>query len=377
MSSCSVVNLAKQLISIPSISPMDLGCQKLISDRLINIGFSVENMNVNQTNNMWAYKGSGTTLAFSGHTDVVPIGNKILWNSPPFSPTVDKGVLFGRGSADMKGALAAMVIAVERFVKKQPDHHGRIAFLITSDEESMAHDGTIKIVSNLIKRKENIDYCIIGEPSSEQKLGDVIKNGRRGSITAYLCIYGVQGHIAYPNFSDNPIHKSISFFCTLISNCWDNGNVFFSPTSVQIYDIESKSSSDNMVPSELTVKFNFRFSNEITSSDIKKKVELLLKHFNLKYSIEWHVSGNPFLTKVGLLSDIVVRSVEELCHISPNLSTSGGTSDGRFIAELGSQIIELGLINKTIHKANECVEIKDLRLLCHLYECIITKIFEK
>lgn len=374
---CPIVDFAKQLISIPSISPMDLGCQKLISDRLIRLGFSIEYMNINQTNNMWAYRGSGTTLAFAGHTDVVPAGNKSSWKFSPFCPTVYKEKLFGRGASDMKGALAAMVVAVENFIVKRPDHNGRIAFLITSDEESKALDGTKRVVSNLINRKEKIDYCIIGEPSSVEKVGDVIKNGRRGSITACICVSGIPGHIAYPHLSDNPIHKSISFLTSLISNLWDQGNKFFPPTSIQIYEIQSKSDSSNMIPNELTVKFNVRFSNEITSNSIKEKVERLLNYCRIKYSIKWHLSGEPFLTRSSLLANIVIKSIKKFHNIIPKLSTSGGTSDGRFISRMGSQIIELGLINKTIHKINEYAKVKDLKLLSNIYEHIIENVFEK
>ncbi|XBC44453.1 MAG: succinyl-diaminopimelate desuccinylase [Buchnera aphidicola (Schlechtendalia peitan)] len=371
---CPVVRLAKQLISIPSISPKDLGCQEIIFDRLIKIGFSIENMNCSDTHNMWACRGEGVTLAFLGHTDVVPSGDEDNWKFPPFIPTIHNGYLFGRGVADMKGALAAMIIAVENIVRKYPNHTGRLAFLITSDEESKATNGTIKIVDRLISRKEKIDYCLVGEPSSIELLGDVIKNGRRGSLTAYLHIYGIQGHIAYSHLADNPIHNVLPFLLNLISMKWDNGNVFFPPTSLQIYDIQSGTGTDNIIPETLLVKFNFRFGNSITINIIKEKVRLLLLNFNLKYEIEWKLSGMPFITESGLLIDVVANVIKEQCCIVPKILTTGGTSDGRFMSKMGSQIVELGLISKTIHQSNECTKISDLKLLSRMYECIIKKL---
>ncbi|ANF16903.1 succinyl-diaminopimelate desuccinylase [Buchnera aphidicola (Schlechtendalia chinensis)] len=371
---CPVIRLAKQLISIPSISPLDLGCQKIILDRLIKIGFSIEQMNYRDINNIWAYKGSGTTLAFAGHTDVVHPGDENGWKFPPFFPVVHDGYLFGRGSADMKGALSAMIIAVENFVMKYPNHSGRIAFLITSDEESKAINGTKRIVKNLMLRKENIEYCVVGEPSSVALLGDVIKNGRRGSLTACLYIYGVQGHIAYARLSDNPIHEVLPFLSNLVSINWDNGNKFFPPTSLQIYEIQSGIGCNNMTPDRLLVKFNLRFSNVITSCSIKKRIEKLLIDFGLKYKIDWELSGTPFITKSGLLIDVVKDIIIKKCGISPKLLTTGGTSDGRFVYRMGSQILELGLVNKTIHQLNECTKVSDLKLLSEIYECIIEKL---
>ncbi|XBC39822.1 MAG: succinyl-diaminopimelate desuccinylase [Buchnera aphidicola (Chaetogeoica yunlongensis)] len=373
----SVINFAKQLISIPSVSPMDLGCQELISNRLIGLGFSVEQININNTSNIWACKGSGNTLMFAGHTDVVSAGNLDHWKFPPFSPTIYRGNFFGRGIVDMKGALSAMIIAVERYIKKYPNFKGRLAFLITSDEESQALDGTKKVILNLIHRKESIDYCIIGEPSSVKRLGDVIKYGRRGSITACIRIYSIQKHIAYSKLFDNPIHQTIFFLKELLSTCWGRQNKFFASTSVQIYEIKSQSISSNMIPCKLTVKFNFRFNNEITSSEIKEKVQELLSNSNIEYSINWNLSGDPFLTKIGLLSDVVIQSIKSVCNIVPKLSTSGGTSDGRFISKICSEIIELGLVNKTIHKVNEKTKVEDLEVLSLMYENIITRLFFK
>lgn len=372
---CPVVDLAQQLISIPSISPKDLGCQQIIANRLLKLGFSIELMNKNDTSNLYAYKGVGKTLAFSGHTDVVPAGDSSLWKFPPFSPTIHNGILFGRGVVDMKGALAAMVIAIESFINKHPKYSGRLAFLVTSDEESKAVDGTVEIVKKLILRKETIDYCIIGEPSSVSILGDVIKNGRRGSLMAKISIFGISGHVAYPHLIDNPIHKIIPFLASLISHKWDIGNKFFSPTTVQIYDIKSQSHSNNMTPDQLVLKLNFRFNNEITINDIKGKINELLKLYHLKYSINWIVSGKPFINKSGFLINTVIKVIQHICKITPQLLTTGGTSDGRFISKMNTQILELGLINKTIHQVNESISVKDLKLLSIIYEYIITKVF--
>ncbi|XBC38269.1 MAG: succinyl-diaminopimelate desuccinylase [Buchnera aphidicola (Floraphis choui)] len=371
---CSVIDLAKELIAIPSISPRDLGCQKIISERLINSGFSVECMDYRDTCNIWAYKGKGTTLAFSGHTDVVPSGENNNWKFPPFVPTVYNGCLFGRGVADMKGALAAMIIASEEFVKKHPNHTGRLAFLITSDEESKAIYGTKKIVDNLISIQEKIDYCLIGEPSSVKFLGDSIKNGRRGSLTAYLRIYGIQGHVAYPNLANNPIHNILPFLSDLVSINWDSESTFFPPTSLQIYDIQSGSGFDNVIPGQLLVKFNLRFGDTTNVDVVKDRIQELLIKFGLKYDIEWKLSGMPFITKSGLLIDVVSDIIQKMCGIKPNLLTTGGTSDGRFISKMGSQILELGLVNKTIHQSNEHIKISDLKLLSRIYECIIEKL---
>ncbi|HMI77117.1 MAG TPA: succinyl-diaminopimelate desuccinylase, partial [Buchnera sp. (in: enterobacteria)] len=296
---CPVLKLAKQLISIPSISPMDLGCQKIIIERLCAIGFKVELINIKDTCNFWATKGYGKTLTFLGHTDVVNPGKLCNWHIPPFQPVVKNGLLFGRGAADMKGALAAMVVAVERFVKKYPNHTGRLSFLVTSDEESSAINGTKKVVEKLKSIQECIDYCLIGEPSSSEILGDVVKNGRRGSITASITVYGIQGHVAYPIFGDNPIHKVLPFLTSLITENWSQGNNFFPPTQVQIINIQSGDGSHNIIPGELFVEFNFRFGNDISILDIQKKVEKFLLDYCLNYSIKWNISAKPFFTKSG------------------------------------------------------------------------------
>ncbi|WP_343152874.1 succinyl-diaminopimelate desuccinylase [Buchnera aphidicola] len=374
MKNLSVTKLAQQLISIPSISPLDLGCQEIISNRLRSIGFTVEHININNTSNIWAFRGKGKNLTFAGHTDVVPAGKKSLWKFPPFSAVIKKNKLFGRGAVDMKGALAAMIVAAEKFVNLNPNHKNRLSFLITSDEESLALDGTKAVVKTLLSRKENIDYCILGEPSSKSIIGDFIKNGRRGSITGYLKILGIQGHVAYPESVDNPIHKSISFLKELIKYEFDIGNNFFPPTNMQIVRVESNSNSENLVPSELLVVFNIRFSPVITIQEIKNYFKKMLLKYNLKYFISWKLSGFPFFSTPGILTKVVAQAIQSINKIKPILSTAGGTSDGRFISLMNSEIIELGLINKTIHQVNEHVEIKDLCILSKIYEYIMNKL---
>ncbi|WAI18187.1 MAG: succinyl-diaminopimelate desuccinylase [Buchnera aphidicola (Acyrthosiphon caraganae)] len=371
---CSVTKLAQKLISIPSISPKDLGCQDIIIKRLYAIGFKVKVINVNDTKNFWAFRGLGKTLTFAGHTDVVSPGQDKYWQSDPFEPVIRNGFLFGRGSSDMKGALAAMIVASERFIKKFPNHKGRLSFLITSDEESSAVNGTIKVVEYLISKNDVIDYCLVGEPSSTSKVGDVIKNGRRGSITADLTIHGVQGHIAYPDLADNPIHKGLPIILEILSIKFDNGNDFFSPTSINIANIHAGNGTNNIIPGSLFVQFNVRFSTEVSEIEIKSRIVSMLDKYNINYSIKWFLSGKPFLTKKGLLIDTVMQSIFYFNKKKPILSTSGGTSDGRFISLMGSEVVELGLINSTIHKVNECVKISDLQLLSYMYEDIMKKL---
>ncbi|MGP1931259.1 MAG: succinyl-diaminopimelate desuccinylase [Arsenophonus sp. ET-YP4-MAG3] len=372
---CPVIKLTKQLIQQPSISPNDHGCQIILINRLKKLNFSIEVMLFNNTTNLWALHGKqGKTLAFAGHTDVVPAGTVKNWHYPPFTPILNNEFLYGRGAADMKGSLAAMIIAAEKFISNFPDHTGRLAFLITSDEEAKAINGTAKVVNKLIARNEQIDYCIIGEPSSQIKLGDIIKNGRRGSLTAKVIIYGVQGHIAYPYLANNPIHNSLPFLSELISKKWDIGNVFFSPTSMQIFNVNSDNNINNIIPGELIIQFNFRFNNEFTDQQIRQKVEKILKKHQLNYKIKWSLFGYPFLTKKGKLLNIVSDVIEKYCYYRPQLSTDGGISDGRFIAKMGAQIIELGPLNKTIHKPNECVSIADLNKLYLIYQEIMKKI---
>ncbi|WP_348666445.1 succinyl-diaminopimelate desuccinylase [Arsenophonus symbiont of Ornithomya chloropus] len=372
----SILQLAQELIQKPSISPDDHGCQTILIERLKKLNFSIEVMYFKDTTNLWALHGEDKrkTLVFAGHTDVVPAGDQKNWNFPPFQPTLNNGFLYGRGAADMKGSLAAMIIAAEKFIKNFPSHPGRLAFLITSDEEDKATNGTVKVINTLIKRNETINYCIVGEPSSTKKIGDTIKNGRRGSLNITLIIKGEQGHIAYPNSINNPILIALPFLSELVKKKWDTGNIFFPPTSMQIANIYSDIQSNNTTPSKLVIKFNFRFSNELTAKKIKQKIEKILKKYQLNYKLYCSLSANPFLTKGGELINIVCKVIEKHCGYYPKLSTDGGTSDARFIIDIGAQVIELGPLNKSIHKANECISVKDLQKLSFIYYKIAKKI---
>ncbi|EFE95754.1 succinyl-diaminopimelate desuccinylase [Serratia odorifera] len=371
---CPVIELAQQLIKRPSLSPHDEGCQAIMIERLKAIGFTIEPMDIEDTQNFWAWRGEGQTLAFAGHTDVVPSGDEKRWDNPPFEPTIRDGMLYGRGAADMKGSLAAMVVAAERFVAAHPNHQGRLAFLITSDEEASATHGTVKVVEALMARNERLDYCLVGEPSSTDRVGDVAKNGRRGSITANLHIHGIQGHVAYPHLADNPVHRAMPALNELVATEWDRGNEFFPPTSMQIANVQAGTGSNNVIPGELFVQFNFRFSTELTDTLIKQRVEELLERHQLNYSIDWRLSGQPFLTPRGALVDAVVNAVEHYAELTPQLLTTGGTSDGRFIAQMGAQVVELGPVNATIHKVNECVNAADLQLLSRMYQRIMEQL---
>lgn len=371
---CPVIELTQQLIRRPSLSPDDAGCQAILIERLKALGFTIEPMNIGDTLNVWAWRGQGETLAFAGHTDVVPTGDASRWINPPFEPTIRDGMLYGRGAADMKGSLAAMIVAAERFVTSNPNHKGRLAFLITSDEEASATNGTVKVVEALMARKERMDYCLVGEPSSTEIVGDVVKNGRRGSMTANLTVHGVQGHVAYPHLADNPVHRALPALNELVATEWDQGNEFFPPTSMQIANVQAGTGSNNVIPGECFVQFNFRFSTELTDAMIKQKVQELLDRHQLRYTLEWNVSGQPFLTSRGKLVDAVVNAVEHYNEIKPQLLTTGGTSDGRFIARLGAQVVELGPVNATIHKINECVKAADLQLLSRMYQRIMEQL---
>ncbi|MGK3130482.1 succinyl-diaminopimelate desuccinylase [Pantoea sp. C8B4] len=371
---CPVIELAQQLIRRPSLSPDDAGCQALLVARLEAIGFTVEQMHIGDTLNFWATRGQGETLAFAGHTDVVPPGDANRWISPPFEPSIRDGMLFGRGAADMKGSLAAMVVAAERFVAANPQHKGRLAFLITSDEEASAVNGTVKVVERLMARNERMDYCLVGEPSSTEIVGDVVKNGRRGSMTANLTIHGVQGHVAYPHLADNPVHRAMPALNELVATEWDQGNEFFPPTSMQIANVQAGTGSNNVIPGEFFVQFNFRFSTELTDQMIKERVAALLDRHQLRYTLDWNVSGQPFLTSRGKLVDAVVNAVAHYNEIKPQLLTTGGTSDGRFIARMGAQVVELGPVNATIHKINECVKASDLQMLSRMYQRIMEQL---
>ncbi|MDM5129980.1 succinyl-diaminopimelate desuccinylase [Aeromonas piscicola] len=370
-----VIALAKDLIRRPSVTPLDEGCQTLMAERLARLGFVIEPMVFEDTTNLWARRGSeGPLFCFAGHTDVVPAGPLDKWHTPPFEPTIKDGVLYGRGAADMKGSLAAMVVAVERFVAEHPGHKGSIAFLITSDEEGPFINGTTRVIDTLEARNEKIRWCIVGEPSSTAVVGDVVKNGRRGSITGDLLVRGVQGHVAYPHLADNPIHKAAPALTELAATEWDQGNAYFPPTSFQIANISAGTGASNVIPGELQVQFNFRFSTQLTDMDIRERVETLLGRHGLDYQLDWTLSGQPFLTDTGDLLDAAVAAIEQVNGQRPALLTTGGTSDGRFIAPTGAEVIELGPVNATIHKVNECVKADDLDLLADMYQGILDRL---
>ena len=367
--------LTLDLIRCPSVTPVDANCQELMIQRLEAIGFTIERLRFGEVDNFWARRGiTEPVFAFAGHTDVVPTGTLSAWHSEPFKPEIRDGVLYGRGAADMKGSLAAMVIACEQFVAKHPHHQGSIAFLITSDEEGIATDGTVKVVEHLEARGEKMTWCLVGEPSSTTTIGDVIKNGRRGSLNASLTVIGVQGHVAYPQLADNPIHRVAPALAELTAEVWDNGNAFFPATSFQISNINSGTGATNVIPADVKVLFNFRFSTEVTSEQLKARSEAILQKHGLKYDIVWNLSGLPFLTAKGELVAASVAAIKEVVGIDTELSTSGGTSDGRFIAPTGAQVLELGPINATIHKINECVNAADLDTLTEIYEGILVRL---
>jgi succinyl-diaminopimelate desuccinylase len=372
-----VINLTKELIAEKSISPDDKNCQKILIERLKPLGFNIETVNIGNTKNLWAYHGNPTdkTIMFAGHTDVVPVGDESKWQYPPFEPTINEnGVLYGRGASDMKSGIAAMICAAEDFVKNNPNHTGRVAFLITSDEEADATDGTRKVVDLLMKRQERVDFCIVGEPSCNAILGDQIKNGRRGSLTANLVIHGIQGHVAYPHLADNPVHRFAPALNELISTSWDNGNKYFPKTVMQVANINGGTGAENVIPGDLTVQFNFRYSSELTDEMIKSRVENILQKYNLKYKLNWRLSGHPFLTPQGELTNATINAIKEFTGIDAQLSTTGGTSDGRFIAKMGCQIIEFGVLNKTIHKVNENASCQDIITLKKIYQRILEKL---
>ncbi|MCR9186467.1 MAG: succinyl-diaminopimelate desuccinylase [Halieaceae bacterium] len=367
--------LTCELIRRQSVTPEDAGCQALMMERLQQLGFTCTRLRFGEVENFWAVRGeSGPLLVFAGHTDVVPTGPESGWDSPPFEPTLRDGMLYGRGAADMKGSLAAMLVACEDFVAGNPEHSGRIGFLITADEEGPAHNGTVKVIEHLQQQGEHIDWCVVGEPSSSAQLGDVVKNGRRGSLGAVLTVRGIQGHIAYPQLADNPIHRALPALHALTCQVWDQGNAFFPATSLQISNIASGTGATNVIPGELQVVFNFRFSTEVTADDLQQRTENLLRAHKLDYSIDWHLSGEPFLTPAGNLVQAVVDSIRDVTGLETELSTAGGTSDGRFIAPTGAQVVELGPVNATIHKRNECVIAADLPQLARLYQGVLERL---
>ncbi|MDA9030938.1 succinyl-diaminopimelate desuccinylase [Candidatus Pseudothioglobus singularis] len=372
----NTLELAKSLISKPSITPDDHGCQAIMIDRLNKIGFEIHPLKFGDVDNFWAVHGdSGSLFAFAGHTDVVPAGDENAWNTKPFEPTIKDGYLYGRGAADMKGGLASMVTATEKFIKENPNHKGRIAFLITSDEEGVAVNGTVKVMDYLKANEQKIDYCLLGEPSSTSFTGDVIKNGRRGSLNGVLKINGKQGHVAYPHLAKNPIHLVSPVLVDLCNQEWDNGNDYFPATSFQISNMHSGDGVTNVIPGDAWVKFNFRYSTETNKENLQKKVHEILDLHNLDYSIEWSHSGYPFLTPKGELVSACVEAIKKTKGIDTELSTSGGTSDGRFIAQEGTQVIELGPVNATIHQINESVLVQDLDDLSEIYYQVLRNIF--
>jgi len=366
------IDFLKDLISQPSVTPDETDCLNMIAERLQKLDFKIEYLRYDDVNNLWAKRGDSEPLiVFAGHTDVVPTGPESNWKFSPFEPTEENGLLYGRGTADMKGSIAAMCTAVERFVATNPNHNGSIAFLITADEEGPSINGTVKVIDELVKRKEKIKYCLVGEPSSTNKLGDIIKNGRRGSLNGHLTIKGMQGHVAYPHLAKNPIHLATYFLTELCDMKWDNGNEYFPPTTFQISNIESGTGAENVIPGDLKVMFNFRFSTEVTAEQIKAKVTTLIEKHDLTHDITWRLSGKPFITPKGELVSAVSDAITQHCGYSTELSTTGGTSDGRFIAPTGAQVVELGPLNTTIHQIDECVSIDDINKLSLIYQSML------
>ena len=375
MSYSATVELACELISRPSVTPEDAGCQELMIETLTRLGFTIERLPFEEVTNLWARRGTeGPLFCFAGHTDVVPTGPVEKWTHPPFEPTFSEGYLYGRGAADMKGSIAAFMTALERFIEHHPDHQGSIALLITSDEEGPFINGTTRVIDHLEARNEKIDWCVVGEPSSTAEVGDIIKNGRRGSLSGKLKVRGIQGHVAYPHLVRNPIHEAAPALAELAATVWDEGNDFFPPTSFQISNIHAGTGATNVVPGEVVVDFNFRFSTETTADELKTRVSDTLNQHNLEWDIDWILSGNPFLTDCGALVEAAQASIKAVTGLETELSTSGGTSDGRFIAPTGAQVVELGPVNATIHKVDERVKVKDLDTLSNIYENILARL---
>ncbi len=375
------LELTCELIRRNSVTPEDAGCQELMIERLEAVGFQVTRLPFDDVENFWAVRegsqgNQGPTLCFAGHTDVVPTGPEGDWKHPPFEPSIDGNLLYGRGTADMKGSLAAMVTAAENFIAGNPNHNGTIAFLITSDEEGIAINGTVKVVEWLIRQNAIPEWCLVGEPSSTSTIGDVVKNGRRGSLGGELIVKGIQGHVAYPHLADNPIHNVAPALTELSNQCWDKGNKFFPATSFQISNIQSGTGATNVIPGEAKVVFNFRFSTEVTDEQLKSRTEEILKKHNLEYELNWNLSGLPFLTSEGALIDAIVDSIRDITGLETELSTAGGTSDGRFIAPHGCQVVELGPVNATIHKVDECVRIDDLEALSAIYQRLLESLIK-
>ncbi|MDZ7753924.1 MAG: succinyl-diaminopimelate desuccinylase [Gammaproteobacteria bacterium] len=371
----TTLELAKELISRASVTPEDAGCQGLLGERLAAMGFELEPMGFGEVSNLWARRGETEPLfCFAGHTDVVPPGPADQWRYPPFSPAVHGGELWGRGAADMKGSLAAMVTACEAFVAAHPDHQGSIAFLITSDEEGPSVDGTVKVVEALEARGEAIRWCLVGEPSSTERAGDTVKNGRRGSLGGRLTVHGTQGHVAYPHLADNPIHTLAPALLELTTTLWDEGSEHFPPTTFQISNIHGGTGADNVIPGALELWFNFRFSTAVTAAELKDRVAAILRRHGISHDIDWRLSGEPFLTPEGPLVEAVKVATKEVTGMATRLSTAGGTSDGRFIAPTGAEVVELGPVNATIHKVDERVNIADLDRLALMYRRVLEEL---
>lgn len=372
MTETETLTLAMALIAQPSVTPDDHGCQPLLISRLTAMGFQIETLRFGETDNFYAVYGQhGPLICFAGHTDVVPAGDESNWTSPPFVPTQRNGYLYGRGAADMKSSIAAFVTACERLLAVQPDLPIRLAFLITSDEEGDGFDGTKRVVETLRHRGEHIDYCIVGEPTAVTKVGDMIKNGRRGSLSGTLVIHGKQGHVAYPHLASNPVHLAATALAELVNTHWDDGNSYFPPTGFQISNIHAGTGAGNVIPADMTVQFNFRFSTESTAESLQKRVEAILDQYDLNYDLQWSLSGEPFLTTAGKLTDAAQAAILSVCGISTELSTTGGTSDGRFIKAIATELIELGPVNATIHQIDECVNVTDIAQLSAIYEKMI------
>lgn len=378
----STVSLAADLIRKESTTPSDAGCQQLIADRLGALGFNCRDLRFGDVDNLWATHAAadsaqqaGPLFVFAGHTDVVPTGDVDSWVHAPFSALIEDGMLHGRGAADMKGSLAAMVTAVERFIPEHPDHAGCVAFLLTSDEEGPATDGTVRVIETLSREDTKIDYCIVGEPTSSSKLGDVIKNGRRGSLSAHMTVQGKQGHVAYPHLADNPIHKMSQLITLMVQEHWDDGNEFFPPTTFQLSNIKSGTGASNVIPHTAEAWFNFRFSTESTAESLKQRTMELIQSADAVVELDWNLSGQPFLTNPGVLTDHVAAAIEQVNGVKTELSTTGGTSDARFIAPTGTEVIELGPVNETIHKVDECISCDDLDKLSQIYEQVLVRFF--
>lgn len=372
----ATLELTQDLLARPSVTPADEGCQAVIARRLAAAGFDVEHLRYGNVDNLWAKRGGGggPVLCFAGHTDVVPTGPLEEWRSPPFVPTVRDGLLYGRGAADMKSGLAAMITATEEFVRRHPKHKGTIAYLITSDEEGPSVDGTKRVVETLKERGDRIDWCVVGEPSSETKIGDTIKIGRRGSLSGRLTVHGVQGHVAYPQLAENPVHTFAPALAELTSRTWDAGTEHFQPTTFQVSNFNAGTGAPNVIPGELKARFNLRYSPVQTLEGLKDTVEGILRRHRIRYTLEWYVSGEPFFTPPGELSKAVSAAVAVVTGARPKLSTGGGTSDGRFIAPMGAQVVELGIVNATIHKVNEHVRVEDIDTLHRIYVRVLEEL---